>query len=102
MTRYCKNRKDINTTIINDDELAKALSKDKTCSNNRIRTLLIPHQNCKHDFILEPMDNDIIMKRTYWSLTNEPLQHTKDFCLIEYNSENKTAEICSDVKLPIW
>ena len=47
------------------------------------------------------MENEIIMKKTYWSLTNES-QNTKEFCLIEYNSENKTAEICSDVKLPIW
>ena len=102
--RYCRkiNKKAINSTTINlEEETDQALSREKICTGDKIRTTLNPSQNCKDDFILDKVDNDFILKKTYWTHSHE-FESANRFCLLEYNGDRKAAKICSNVKENVW
>ena len=77
------------------------LSKETRCSGEKIRTTLNSSQNCKEDFILDIVDNDFQLKKTYWTHSHE-FESANRFCLLEYNGDRKAAEICSNVKENVW
>ena len=102
--RYCGiiHKKAINSTTINlEKETDQALSKEKMCFGGKIRTTLNSSQNCKEDFILDIVDNDFLLKKTYWTHSHES-ESANRFCLLEYNGDRKAAEICSNVKENVW
>ena len=95
-------KKAINITNINMEEMTdQALSKEKRCSGDKIRTTLNSSQNCKEDFILDIVDNDFLLKKTYWTHSHES-ESANRFCILEYNGDRKAAEICSNVKENVW
>ena len=79
----------------------KALSKETKCSGDKKRITLNSSQNCKEDFILDKVDNDFILKKTYWTHSHES-ESANRFCLLEFNGDRKAARICSNVKENVW
>ena len=104
--RYCRKphkKIAINITNINMEEMTdQALSKEKSCSVGKIRTTLNSSKNCKEDFILDLVDNEFQLKKTYWTHHNHESKSANTFCLLEYNGDKKAAKICSDVKENVW
>ena len=104
--RYCRKphkKIAINITNINMEEMTdQALSKEKSCSVGKIRTTLNSSKNCKEDFILDLVDNEFQLKKTYWTHHNHESKSANTFCLLEYNGDKKAAKICSGIKENVW